>query len=315
MLQVLAVTCFANGIKVPVDNDQESHGDDPETTDDGVDRSDPTKITPVYYINDDEDNVDSYLIPPNPHRLEQVLPDVIVTPATYLLPPTPGKHLDYYYNPTEPAQQTDWYPIAQAPQQEHIPIYLNINESDAYPNVLKFRKAKAHERDRNTVPVPSLELEPPKVDAPNDYLVPKLDQEDFSVEDTRRPTKVLHENQNYDRPIVGSKKDKINYRTKVEPTLALHLLPPEPEFSNSKIPTKLYPKKYGSEFKPVPIPIAQYADDSASKIPRARPAKLLKPLPSTETDYLTPSDEKINYLYRKAEHKRKLKGEEIRQVS
>lgn len=262
--------------------------------------------SPTYYVSDDAD-VDSYLIPPDTHRLEEALPDNIVTPATYLLPPSEAQPTDYYFNPTKPGEQTDWYPIAlDAPSRklEAIPIlYQNTNHKKHRIEV-KPRRSKAQEL-KYTVPVPSLNLEPPSEDARNDYLIPTPSEQILipdSIED-------------YDLPIEATPKVlPFTYRPKVE-SLTLHLIPPQQTYILKKYPKRTYPKKFNGEFKPVVIPIAQYADESASEIPRAKPVKLFKPLPSTEIDYLTPSDEKINYLYRKAENKQKLKGEELRQVS
>lgn len=299
LFQILPFILSAESITVPVD---QSEGDPQESPTKKAD----TGNSPIYYVSDDTD-VDSYLLPPDPHRLEEVLPDNIVTPATYLIPPIQGQQ-DYYYNPTEPEEQTDWYPIlpdVPTKKLEAIPIlYPNTNlnkHTEKNP-----RRSKAHEQTY-TVPIPSLNLEPPLVDARNDYLVPT----------TSEQLQISESIKDYDSPIETTPQKELPriYRPNLEQRIPLHLIPPQQPYILKKYPKKFYPKKYNGEFKPVAIPIAQYADESASEIPRAKPVKLFKPLPSSEIDYLTPSDEKINYLYRKAENKQRLKGEELRQVS
>lgn len=301
LFQILPLILSAKTISVPVDQKEDTANESP------IKKADTPQNNPIYYVTDDS-NVDSYLIPPDPYRLEEVLPD-IVTPATYLLPPSQDQQTDYYYNPTDPGEQTDWYPIAQnAPTRklEAIPIlYQNTNLKEHHI-VENPRTGKAHE-PTYSVPIPSLNLEPPLEDAPNDYLVPT----------TSEQLQAPESNEDYDVPIEATPRKALPfiYRPQEEPSL--HLIPPQPYRTQilKKYPKKFYPKKFNGEFKPVAIPIAQYADESASEIPRAKPVKLFKPLPSTEIDYLTPSDEKINYLYRKAENKQKLKGEDLRQVS
>lgn len=318
VFMVLPFLAVCNGIKVPVDRSEEINEKEEPL------EENPTQITPIYYVSDDDGaNIDSYLIPPNPYTQEAITSD-IATPASYLLPPSPGKQPDFYLNPTEPGEQTDWYPIAQASPEQEKTAAISA-QSDVVPLQDYKRKSKSHES--GLVPVPATGLEPPLVDARNDYFAPPSAVEIplevqrpskvpniFPLEEIQRPVNVPNVPR-YELPQVNPKREyPLNYRPKQkETTLALHLIPPQP--ANYKIPTKLYPKKFGGEFKPVPIPIAQYLDESALQIPRAKPAKLFKPLPSTETDFLAPTDEKINYLYRKAENKRKFKGEELSQVA
>lgn len=364
LFQILPLILSAKGIKVPVNQSDDNAKESP------IKKADSAQNSPTYYVSENA-HADSYLIPPDLQKTEEILSGVLVTPATYLLPPSQGKQPDYYYNPTEPGEQTDWYPIAEnAPLRtlDAIPIYQNNNPED-YPIEESPRRAKAHEQrynvpvlslknsnpqnypieenpkrakaheqrynlpalslkntnpedypieenprrakvneQRYNVPVPSLNLEPPLEDAPNDYFAPTSSEQ----------LQIPESSEDYDlpNPIESTPKKELPlmYRPKVEPLLPLHLIPPQP-YILKKYPKKLYPKKFNGEFKPVAIPIAQYAEEPALEIPRAKPVKLFKPLPSTEIDYLTPADEKINYLYRKAENKRKLKGEELRQVS
>ncbi|KOB75980.1 putative cuticle protein, partial [Operophtera brumata] len=286
---ILPLILSAKGIKVPVTQNDDNAKQSP------IKKADDAQNSPIYYVSDGA-NVDSYLIPPDPHRPEEILSDVVVTPATYLLPPSQGKQTDYYYTPTEPGEQTDWYPIAEnAPSRplEAIPIYQDTNPEPIEENP---RRAKAYEQ-RYNVPVPSLNLEPPLEDAPNEYFT-HTSSEQLQVPESA-------EDYDFPSPIESTPKKELPliYRPKVEPLLPQHLIPPQP-YILKKYPKKLYPKKFSGEFKPVPIPIAQYDEESATEIPRAKPVKLFKPLPSTEIDYLTPADEKINYLYRKAENKR-----------
>lgn len=290
LFQILPLILSVSTIKVPVDN------------------VDPTEVprapegsqnTPIYYISDDS-NVDSYLIPPNPHKSDET-PE---GPPTFLTPPSQEKQPNFYNVPKESADvQSDWLPILQAQTQskrnaqfqqrlplESIPIFFNPNQ--AVGGQLPLRLP----------PVPSTHLEPPSVDVVNEFFIEVPEDEVVHVDENNDPIEPSDYNvhlQN-DAPL-NQQLDP------AQPTLALHLTPPKPQSFNT--PTKQYPKKYSGGFKPVPIPLAQFAD-SVPEVPKAKPAKYFKPQSSTEVEQYTPTDEKKLYHFQKAEHQRKLKGEE-----
>lgn len=289
-------------IRVPVDVKDEN------TTEAISINSDKKQDT--FYISDDT-NVDSYLIPPDPHRPEEILPDV-VTPATYLLPPSAEKQVDYYA-PTEAGEQTDWYPIAQVPiqstpinllpprQPDVIPIL--VADNDSFQIVENPRGGKSYKGERINYALPSRQLQPPFENSNNNYPISN------PLEELELPTKEV------DQPFhispsplrIANHQKKYTIRIKpAEPTLSLHLTPPQ--LTKYKNPTKLYPKKVSKGFQPIPIPIAQFAEDAVD-VPRAKPLKPFKPDSSVESEYFTPSDGKKVYLYEQAEQKRKLKAE------
>ncbi|XP_028164147.1 titin-like [Ostrinia furnacalis] len=305
LLMILPLILSTVAIKVPVDKKQDESEDDTEV------KTDDTQNKPIYYTSDE--SVDSYLIPPNPHTQEEVLPDSIVTPATYLLPPSADKQAGYYYAPTESGEQSDWYPIAQqtVPQDQPvkllppklqsaaIPIFLsNANDSIPFKVIQDPRSGKVL-TDRFVVPIPSVKLEPPAEDAPNVYTV------QTPSEELELPAEEI--DHQYDIPKLSANKGE-HYLDHQQP-IAPHLLPPKQFIRKYKKPTKIYPKKYEGSFKPVPIPIAQFADEALSEVPRAKPAKYFKPLPSIDGVNLTPIDEKRIYQYELAQQKQKLKAE------
>lgn len=283
-------------IKVPVDN-IETHSDNTNSTQD----------EPVYYASEDS-NIDSYLIPPDPHKPEDVERD-IVTPATYLLPPSLDKQTNYYYTPTETGDEgeSDWLPISAQPQP--VPIGKQ-----------KHRIGKLLNRGKIAVPIPSDHLEPPNLDAPSDYVVPALSKElELPLENQREQfipeadySQILNANQKY-RPTL-TKDVPILIRIPNEQIISPHLLPPRLAPAKFKNPTKLYPKKFPVPFRPVPIPIEQFAEEGLPQVPRAKPVKPFQPIPIDEINYLTPSEEKQRYLYEQAELKRQLKEEEAAKV-
>ncbi|KAL0892256.1 hypothetical protein ABMA27_015439 [Loxostege sticticalis] len=310
LLLLLPLFLATVAIRVPVDNRDEniSNSSSDQDTQDTEVNTNRTQSQPIYYTSDEA--VDSYLIPPNPHIQEEVLPDTVVTPATYLLPPSADKQAAYYYAPTESGEQSDWYPIAQQtvpqnqpvqllppkPQSVAIPIFLSsANESKPF-KVQNPRSGKVL-GDRFVVPIPSIKLEPPADDAPNDYTF------QIPSEELELPAEEI--DHQYDIPKLPSKA-KDGHRGKIEQPIA-HLVPPKQSLRKHK-PTKIYPKKFNGSFKPVPIPIAQFADEP-SEVPRAKPVKYFKPLPGIEGENLAPIDEKKVYQYAIAEQKRKLKGE------
>lgn len=296
---------------MPVDNVDTS--EEKASITDSEQSSNNNNSKPIYYTSD-EIGVDSYLIPPDPHKPEEVLPDTVVTPATYLLPPSADKQSGYYYAPIDTDEQSDWYPIAQQPdpqnqqlqvqllpprqQSDAIPIFLsNANQSKPLKIIQNLRSGKVL-GDRFNLPIPSLKLEPPAKDAPNDFLIHIPSEElELPAEEIDQPY----------LPIETNPKD-VNYQP-----IGSHRTPPKSHLRKYKNPTKLYPKKFNKGFRPVPIPIGQFAEDSSLEVPRAKPAKYFKPLPSID-GVLTPPDEKRIYLYEQAEQKRKLKDSEEAKV-
>ncbi|XP_049865932.1 uncharacterized protein LOC126366741 [Pectinophora gossypiella] len=314
LFYVLPLALSTLAIRVPVDG-KEENATEPATADNKQD---------TFYIPD-EASVDSYLIPPDPHRPIEVLPDIIVTPATYLLPPSPEKQIDYYA-PTEAGDQTDWYPIAQVPhestpvnlllpqrQPDVIPIFLTNNQTlEILGNP---RGGKAYYGDHIAIPVPSRQLEPPLENAPNDYIFtgPSNEQELPSTEINQPFNIPAPEHQVPVKPHRKNPKKIISSHFKpAEPTLSVHLTPPKPLSQKYKNPTKLYPKKVTKGFQPIPIPLAEFAEDT-TEVPRAKPVKPFKPVSSDESEYYTP-DEKNVFLYKQAEEKRKLKAEHEAQL-
>ncbi|XP_060801176.1 uncharacterized protein LOC106137769 isoform X2 [Amyelois transitella] len=288
---ILLLVVATLAIKVPVDNVEtpsESKND--------------TQNSPVYYTSEDSE-IDSYLVPPDPHKPEEEEESDIITPATYLLPPSPEKQTNYYYTPIESGDQSDWLPISAQPQ--------------AVPEgIQKVRVGKLVNKGKVAVPIPSDHLEPPVLNAPNDYIVPtpseKLElplknQKQQFVPDPDYP-QMLNVNHKYTPAL--TKDVPIFIRIPKEQFISSQLLPPKPGPGKFKNPTKLYPKKYPGAFKPVPIPIGQFAEDGLSQVPRAKPIKYFQPIPIDEINYMIPSEEKKRYLYEQAELKRKLKEEE-----
>ncbi|XP_047986192.1 uncharacterized protein LOC125226296 [Leguminivora glycinivorella] len=321
---------YAATIKVPVDYQ--------ETTTLIVNDTSPTPDAPIYYESEsDEPKIDSYLIPPNTHSAEDKQ-DVI---PTYLLPPTQDKQEDFYVVPTD-GTQSDWYPIQSDPQnnpailpqslpqihpsvlpelppsqgfvlphaqQDDIPIFM-VGEN--HPRFEHARKGKAQQLQNQEIHVPSRHLEPPAEDAENHFILPTPSAELELPYQEQQQQFVAPSEEVYELPIKGPnhnfnpKNKPIKLRLEpAKPTLSLHLTPPKPLNKN---PTRLYPKKYPGGFKPVPIPLTQFAEDSAAEVPKAKPAKPFNPVADPESEYSTPSD-KDTYLYEKLKQKRKLRKE------
>lgn len=297
LLFLLPIILTASSIKVPVDNGETA------TELITVIQEEP-QSTPLYYTKENA-NLDSYIVRPNSHELEEIYADVEGTPATYLIPPVKEERADFYI-PAEPSAQSDWLPILQAqphsnrnarfqrPPLESIPIFFNLNQplkQQSTPLPL-------------SVPVPSTQLVPPAIDAVNEFFISK--ETELHVEKPNQPNQV----NNFNLPIYDDRDGQtVNPHLELaEPTLALHLTPPRPQGLNN--PTNLYPKKYSGGFKPVSIPIMPYSDDKELQVPKAKPVKFFRPLPNSEIEQFTPSDEKTLYNFKKSEHKRKLKGEE-----
>lgn len=309
--QLLPIILSASSIKVPVDNDESAT----EILTVGLEEP---KSTPVYYIKEDA-NVDSYLVPPDPHKPEEGS-EVYGTPATYLVPPSKEQRTDFYI-PAQPSAQSDWLPILQAvpqnkrnarfqrPPLDTIPIFLNPIQTDEAPIPRPLPAAQISQ----PIPIPSTQLVPPSVDAVNEFFVAEVPEHtEVHVDENNQPIEVS----NYNLPIYNDDRNvpAIPHLDPAEPTLALHLTPPKPQQPVNP-PTKLYPKKFSRGYNPVPIPIAQFADEKEPQVPKAKPVKYFKPSPSAEVEQFTPSDEKKLYHYKKAEHQRKLKGEDSAKVS
>lgn len=317
----LAISTLA--IRVPTDGKDQKAVE--STTNFSSEKSVADKKQDIFYVTD-QPSIDSYLIPPDPRRPEDILPEFINTPATHFLPPSPETPIDYYA-PEEAGKQTDWYPIAPVPVEsaqvnllpqvplDVTPIILADNQTFEIPQK-ELRDGKSYLGEHFIVPVPSRELEPPLEDAPNDYIV-HVQPEEFEVpsaeidEQFYIPTPLKH-----NVPIrKNPKKPVIKIKSIGEPSLALHLMPPKLNQQKFKKPTKIYPKKVTNGFRPVLIPISQFAEDSLLDVPRAKPARPFKPISSDESEYFTPSDEKKLYLYEQIEQKLKSKGENEVKVS
>ncbi|XP_026328775.1 uncharacterized protein LOC113236800 isoform X2 [Hyposmocoma kahamanoa] len=319
IIYVLPLALSTLAIKVPVNgNDQKETETSTKLLVTPSESPVAEKKQDVLYVTD-QPNIDSYLIPPDPHRLEEVLPDFIITPATHFLPPSPEKQIDYYA-PEEEGKQTDWYPIAPVPVQslqvnllpkapnDVMPVVLTDNQTFEIPQ--NPRGGKTYSGDPYIVPVPSRQLEPPLENAPNDYIVNTLPEE------LEVPSAEIDEQFYIPAPVKlevpirkSPKKPVIKIKPFGEPTPALHLMPPILSQQKFKKPTKIYPKKVTKGFHPILIPISQFVEDSPPDVPRAKPERPLKPIPSDESEYFTPSDEKKRYLYEQIEQKRKSKGE------
>ncbi|XP_038210667.1 uncharacterized protein LOC119831410 [Zerene cesonia] len=254
---IFIFSALAAAIRVPTVNIE-----DTDTDSSKVDSIERINNKPIYYTSN-ENSPDGFLIPPIPHKREEVLRAVMATPATFLLPPSSEAMVDYY-KPPEATEQNDWYPIAPE-QPQNLPQQL-IQKSPEFTEIVmgNLRAGKVLVKDTSVLPpTPARGLLPPLENALNFYF-------DDSVV-TEGP---LHQEL------------QLKY----------------------KKPTALYPKKVVGHFNPVPIPIAQFADNTA-EIPKAKPMRTFKPLSGVEGVYLTPPDEKKIYLYKQEEQKRKLKNE------
>jgi hypothetical protein len=285
LFQILPLIIATGAVKVPVEYKEEPKFVDSDSI------LEQSEKKPIYYTPD-ETRVDSYLIPPDPHKPEEVLPDTVITPATYLLPPSANEEPANYYAPTEAGEQSEWYPIAQTQSNDQqisllplrvpnipLPIY---NQSTTFKTIQYPRDGKAI-----NIPIPSLKLEPPAQNAPNEYIIKAPSEElELPAEEIDEPYK--------------------SYGHNSEPSIVSHLTPPKHLYKH-KNPTKLYPKKFHGAFKPVPIPVSPFAEGSLFEVPKAKPAKYFQPLPGVENPILLPIDEKKLYQFQQAEKKRKRK--------
>ncbi|CAG9785144.1 unnamed protein product [Diatraea saccharalis] len=300
---ILPLVISATAIRVPVDNEEEDQSAQPSNH---TSQSEPK---PIYYESDGEDSIDSYLIPPNPHKDEEVLLDSIVTPATYLLPPSIEKQKDYYYAPTESTGQSDWQPIVQSePNDQSVKLLPLRQQSAPIPifmrNDTQSGQFEIYQRPRAgkmiSIPIPSLKLEPPSEDAPDEFFI-NVPSKELELPAEEIDQQYIQPNKDY---------PDFKYRLNGEyPTVASHLTPPRLVYRKFKNPTKLYPKKYPGTFKPLAIPIAQYAEDLPLEAPKAKPIKYFKPSAGIEDPIAIPIDEKQIYLFDQAEQKRKFKEE------
>lgn len=267
---------------------------------------------PIYYTHDNI-QLPTYLIPPNAQSQEEVILDVAPKPATYLLPPSSGKQTDYYYDGTGTDQQSDWYPVAHVPQNspDVVPIILpELNETEALIILDNARNGKVLQHELS-VPTPSTKLEPPAPNAPNDYVLFNSGEVEYPVNGDQ----ILNVQQNVDRrPYII---DQNRFIPRLQNAQKSKLIEKPLHFvhkavsSKHKKPTKLYPKKYVDGFKPVPIPVSQFAEDYSGEVPKARPLKPFHPIVSINNQYHVPTDGENVYQNEQLEEKRKEKEEKL----
>ncbi|GBP26261.1 hypothetical protein EVAR_16114_1 [Eumeta japonica] len=325
--QVLLLVVYTAAIRVPVDNQEEKQTTEAEGRPAEAESAD--KAEPVLYAAKD-DNVDSYLLPPDPHAPDEeyaTSDGESGTPATFLLPPLPNASVDYHA-PQPPPVQTDWYPIVQAPFKPFrykarpkalpfvsIPIEPAVSVATE-PQPQQGSDVEPEDPVLENVPLPSSELQPPK-DEPADYGVsaPSADlqlpviesKKDFEVPAVELQLPLIETPPNFNTQLVKELPLKFNLNP-AHPTLALHLTPPKPPvLYKYKNPTKLYPKKYVSGFKPIPIPLMAYDDYRIRDVPKVQYIKAYDALPNS--DLVAPDDKKV-FEFEKADQKRKLKEEE-----
>ncbi|XP_046960837.1 uncharacterized protein LOC124530646 [Vanessa cardui] len=258
------------------------------------------QVIPIYYVSD-EPNIDSYLIPPDPHKAEVIDYQKVATPATYLLPPAPDAQNEFFYKPTEPGEQTDWLPIVAAPQKQD-----DVIQEEERPKLQEVREnlitGKMINREHG-YSIPSRNLLPPSENAPNDFVVLspsvelELPSEEIDHMLNNAPANIHPPS--FRAPL----KYPVKVPIKLDPIPVPYITPPKNEYRN---PTRLYPKKYYNQFRPVPIPISQFADTSMGEVPNANPTEPLNPAINNENEYY-PSDQKKKYLYEQSDQKRKLK--------
>lgn len=271
-------------------------------------------MQPVYYATE-EANIDSYLVPPNPHKPQEVAHDMLVTPATSLLPPALDTQNEYYYKPTEPGDQNDWYPIAASPQKqiEVIPIMSNDRLEQ---HIIKENLRTGKALESQVIPVPSRSLLPPREDAPNDFIIlsPSTDLE-LPLEELDHTLKNDANSEKAFIVPVAQLEKKYPLHLQPKPNVPLpFIIPPKRVPQEYKNPTLLYPKKYINDFRPVPIPISQF-EEVAAESPIVGPTKALIPTSSNiDNNYFGPEDDKKVYLYEQADRKRRLKDHKATRV-
>ncbi|CAG5039918.1 unnamed protein product [Parnassius apollo] len=258
---------------------------------------------PKYYTPDDI-KLETYLLPPETQRYQEVILDVLASPASYLLPPAIGKQSDYHYEGTSTGQQSDWYPVTQISQTSDVePIILpELNETEAIKILEYMRNGKVLHNDRFSLPTPSTALQPPAPDAPNDYIVLNTSEE-LELPANNNPRLKIRQNVDKRRPIYYNV-DQSRFNPNLQSIYKQKLIKEAPtqimNFHKSmppqyKKPTKLYPKKYVEGFKPIPIPVSQFADEISDEIPRARPLQPFHPILSVKGENQLTSDENKAY--------------------
>ncbi|XP_013141485.1 PREDICTED: uncharacterized protein LOC106105612 isoform X2 [Papilio polytes] len=299
---VLSVT----GIRVEIENEEPK---------DNTSVRPPTEQLhePVYFENLEDR---TFVIPHEPEKRAQVIVEGAPKLATYLLPPLTGKQSDYQYQQIPSSDQSDWYPMTYLSQNSPntVPIILTeMNETEALKIIKNTRQQKELQQEQSSVPTPSTELQPPAPDAPNDYIVTSPAEE---LEYAKNPIQRLngHRNLEHQRLTFNGDQNRFlpHFQSLYKEKLILpQMLPYNPPLSKHKIPTRFYPKKYSEGFKPIPIPISKYVEDSNDdEIPKAKPQKPFYPMLSTNDEYQT-TDEKKVYLFEEAEKKRKMQKENL----
>ncbi|XP_013177577.1 PREDICTED: uncharacterized protein LOC106125036 [Papilio xuthus] len=300
---VLSVT----SIRVEVDNEEQK---------DNTSDHPPTEHLhePVYFENLEDR---TFLIPHEPEKRAQVIIDGAPKLATYLLPPLTGKQSDYQYQQVPPGDQSDWYPMTYLSQNSPntVPIILTeMNETEALKIIKNTRQQKELQHEQSSVPTPSTELQPPAPDAPNDYIVTSPAEE---LEYPKNAIQKLngHRNLEHQRLTFNGGQNRFlpHFQSLYKEKLILpQMLPYSAPLTKHKIPTRFYPKKYSDGFKPIPIPISKYVEDTnEDEIPKAKPQKPFYPMLSTNDEYQTTPDEKKVYLFEEAEKKRNLQKENL----
>ncbi|XP_045493205.1 uncharacterized protein LOC123692493 isoform X2 [Colias croceus] len=161
---VLMVSALAAAIRVPTVNIEDNDNDSPK-----VESIESLNNKPIYYSSS-ANSPDGFLIPPIPHKREEVLRAVMATPATFLLPPS-GETMIDYYKPPEAAEQNDWYPIAPE-QPQNTPQHFIQNSPELTEIVMSnLRTGKVLAKDTSVLPpTPARGLLPPLENALNFYF-------------------------------------------------------------------------------------------------------------------------------------------------
>ncbi|CAG9560364.1 unnamed protein product [Danaus chrysippus] len=255
-------TVAVGGMRIPIEN---TNNDNLQIVPSASTTSESLQVQPIYYTANAQ-NLDSYIIP-DPHKTPQIQQEVIEeipTPATYLLPPSPYARNEFFLATTETNEESDWYPIQSDSQKQSINEGQPLEESN-------LRSGKALHRGQ-VFSVPIRNLLPPKENAPNDFIVvsPSVELE-LPIEE------IDHTINNPTAEITKLRTPKTEkHHFKIDNIPHRHISPPKYNLQKYTYPTKLYPKKYIGEFKPIPIPISQYSDGSTD-IPVARPVKVISP--------------------------------------
>lgn len=264
---------------------------------------------PIYYPSEDTD--DSNVNLATPDKTEEENYNRIPIPATYLLPPSPDRQNEYFANPTELGEQTEWYPIAANPAKQQIPFIhqeVPVDPNEARANL---RTGEVLHRGQ-VITVPTRNLLPPRENANNDFVVFSLSP-DFELPSGGIEHPLNNQPVNIELPVLRPPLEKPHalIRVKPKPNLIPHPLlrvkpesvpvpyikPPENVQLEYKNPTRLFPKKYTNElFKPIPIPVSQY-EEAADKTKPQDPVM-------QNIEYVAPMKEKNKILYEESQKKR-----------